>query len=195
MAGDSLPRPEQLTHRPWDAAALLGGCAKGAQAWEGGPHPAHGWVQVVCCGSGLTALSLTLPGANRASGAPPEGSARCQSWCLRPSLRRRALVVNTLAPGAHILELCLEAVLGSGSRVKGLEGEGSLHQSLPMSQARPSTGSGPASAQGGACSTHPHFAQDEAAPWTPTLSLYLLGLDLCRADPEGPRPCFSGHAW
>ena len=60
------PGLEQLTSGLGTSLPLLGGCAEEARAWEGGPHPAHGWVQVVCCGSGLTALSLTLPGGLRA---------------------------------------------------------------------------------------------------------------------------------
>ena len=61
VAGDSSPGLEQLTSGLGMSLRLLGGCAKEARAWEGGPLPAHGWVQVVCCGSGLTALRLSLP--------------------------------------------------------------------------------------------------------------------------------------
>lgn len=99
-----------------------------------------------------------------------------------------------LRPGCSHPELCLEAVLGEGSQVKGLEGQGRLRQSLPMSQARPSVGSG-AQPSGQGPPLHPPLPLARAgSPRTPTLSLYLLGLDFCaEADPEGPRPCFRSR--
>ena len=77
--------------------------------------------------------------------------------------------------GSHP-ELCLEAVLEAESQVKGLEGQGRLRQSLPMSQARPSAGSG-AQPSGEGPPLHPPLPLAPAgSPRMPTLSLYLLGI-------------------
>ena len=128
-----------------------------------------------------------------ASGPDSEGSTR-GCWCLRPSLRRTCPGDQYPHPGGSHPELCLEAVLEAESQVKGLEGQGRLRQSLPMSQARPSAGSG-AQPSGEGPPLHPPLPLAQAgSPRTPTLSLYLLGLDFCaEADPEGPRPCFRSR--
>lgn len=69
---DSSLGLQQLTSGLGTSLRLLGGRAKEARGWEGSPRPAHGWVQVVCCGSGLTALRLTLPGGSQGPQGPTE---------------------------------------------------------------------------------------------------------------------------